>query len=220
MDLLPLYVTLKLAFTTTAVLMVLGAPLAYFLAFNRFKGKPFIESFLYLPTALPPTVIGFYLIMAMGPKGFIGRIWEKATGSTLLFTFIAITIATVIYSLPFAVQPMKAAFQKIDTRLIESAKVLGLSEPKVFFKVVLPNSISGIVAAAVLVFIHTMGAFGVIVMVGGSIRGVTKVASIAIYEAVEKMDYSTAGILSLSMIPISFVFLLVVNKLTEKRICH
>ena len=213
MDFLSLYVTLKLAAVTTIVLLIIAAPVAYALAYVRFPGKSLMEALIYLPMALPPTVMGFYLILVMGPKGVAGRVWEAVTGGSLLFTFLGITIASVIYSIPFAVQPMKAAFQKIDPRLLENACVLGLSRFAAFIRVVLPNSVSGIIAADVLVFLHSIGAFGVLLMVGGSIPGVTKVASIAVYEAVEAMDYGTAGLMSLCFIPIGYAFLLLVNKL-------
>lgn len=215
MDYLALYVTLKLALLTTVVLMLIAAPVAYILAYCRFPGKALIEALIYLPMALPPTVIGFYLIIAMSPKGFAGRMWESLTGGSLLFTFLGITIAAVIYSIPFAVQPMKASFRKIDRRLLEAACILGLSRKATFLRVIIPNSINGIAAAAVLVFLHSIGAFGVLLMVGGSIPGETRVASIAIYEAVETMDYATAGMIALSFLPISYVFLLAINKLTE-----
>jgi len=215
MDYLALYVTLKLAVVTTAFLMLIAAPVAYLLAYCRFTGKSLVEALLYLPMALPPTVIGFYLIIIMGPKGFVGKAWGFLTGESLLFTFIGITIASTMYSIPFAVQPMKAAFSKIDRRLLEAAYVLGLSKRATFFRVIIPNSINGIAAAAVLVFLHSIGAFGVLLMVGGSIPGKTKVASIAIYEAVEMMNYQTAGMIALSFIPISYAFLLLVNKLNE-----
>jgi molybdate transport system permease protein len=215
MDYTALYITLKLALVTTTILVLLGAPVAWFFAHHRFPGKPLIEALLYLPIALPPTVIGFYLVMIMGPKGFLGSFWIALTGSSLLFTFAGITIAAILYSLPFAIQPMKAAFQKLDRRLVENAAVLGLSPAATFFRVVLPNSTSGIIAAAILVFLHSFGAFGVILMVGGSIPGVTKVASIAIYEAVEMMNYRAAGLMAICFIPISYLFLLLVNKLNE-----
>ncbi|MBP7766890.1 MAG: molybdate ABC transporter permease subunit [Deltaproteobacteria bacterium] len=215
MDYLALYVTLKLAVVTTVVLVVLAAPIAYLLAFARFPGKSFVEALIYLPMALPPTVIGFYLIILMGPRGWVGGLWQAATGGSLLFTFLGITVASIIYSLPFAIQPMKAAFSKIDRRLLENAYILGLSRRAAFLRVVLPNSVSGIAAAAVLVFLHSIGAFGVLLMVGGSIPGETKVASIAIYEAVEMMNYTAAGMIALSFLPISYVFLLLINKLNE-----
>jgi molybdate transport system permease protein len=213
MDFLSLYVTLKLAAATTIVLLILSAPIAYALAYLRFPGKSLFEALIYLPIALPPTVMGFYLILAMGPKGIVGRAWGALTGGSLLFTFLGIAVASVLYSIPFAVQPMKAAFQKIDPRLLENASVLGLSRLAAFIRVVLPNSASGIIAAAILVFLHSIGAFGVLLMVGGSVPGVTKVASIAVYEAVEAMDYRTAGLMSLCFIPISYAFLLLVNRL-------
>ncbi len=213
MDFLSLYVTLKLAMATTIILLIIAAPIAYALAYLRFPGKSLFEALIYLPIALPPTVMGFYLIIAMGPNGFVGRAWGALTGGSLLFTFLGIAAASVLYSIPFAVQPMKAAFQKIDPRLLENASVLGLSRLAAFIRVVLPNSASGIIAAAILVFLHSIGAFGVLLMVGGSVPGVTKVASIAVYEAVEAMDYRTAGLMSLCFIPISYAFLLLVNRL-------
>jgi len=216
MDYLALYVTLKLALVTTVILMVIAAPIAYLLAYSRFPGKSLLEALVYLPMALPPTVIGFYLIMLMGPRGWVGQIWQALTGGSLLFTFLGITIASVIYSIPFAVQPMKAAFQKIDRRLLENAYILGLSKRATFARVIVPNSVAGIAAATVLVFLHSIGAFGVLLMVGGSIPGQTKVASIAIYEAVEMMNYRAAGLIALSFIPISYAFLLLINKLNER----
>ncbi len=215
MDYLALYVTVKLAVITTVFLMLIAAPVAYALAYYRFAGKSFLEALIYLPMALPPTVIGFYLIIIMGPKGFVGKIAEFLTGDSLLFTFTGIAMASVIYSFPFAVQPMKAAFSRIDRRLLESAYVLGLSKRATFFRVIIPNSLAGIAAAAILVFLHSIGAFGVLLMVGGSVPGETKVASIAIYEAVEMMDYRAAGMIALSFIPISYAFLLLINKLNE-----
>jgi molybdate transport system permease protein len=215
MDYLAIYVTLKLALVTTVFLMVIAAPVAYLLAYYRFTGKSLLEALIYLPMALPPTVIGFYLIIIMGSKGFAGKAWRMITGNSLLFTFLGITIASIVYSIPFAVQPMKASFLKIDRRLLESAYVLGLSKRAAFFRVIIPNSVSGIAAAAILVFLHSMGAFGVLLMVGGSIPGQTKVASIAIYEAVEMMNYQAAGMIALSFIPVSYVFLLLINKLNE-----
>ena len=217
MDLIPLYVSLKLSIATTAILTVLAAPLAYGLAFLKFPGKSFIEALINLPMALPPTVMGFYLLVIMGPKGVVGRLWESMTGGSLLFTFLGIAAASAVCSLPFALQPMKAAFQKIDRRLLENAYVLGLSRTAAFFRVIIPNSLSGIAAAAILVFLHSMGAFGIILMVGGSVPGETKVAAIAIYEAVESMNYREAGLMSLCLVPVSYIFLLIVNKLNREE---
>jgi len=217
MDFLPIYLSIKLACVSTCTLIILAAPLAYVLAYSRFAGKSLLEALINLPLALPPTVVGFYLLVVMGPKGTAGRIWEASTGSPLLFTFLGIATASIIYSLPFAIQPMKAAFEKIDRRLLESAYVLGLSRFATFIKVIIPNSIAGIAASAILVFIHSMGAFGVLLMVGGSIPGETKVASIAIYEAVEALNYREAGLMSLTLVPISYTFLLLINRLNRSK---
>ena len=178
-------------------------------------GKIFRRGLHQSPHCPAATVIGFYLLFIIGPKGHVGAIWESIFGGSLLFTFTGIVIATVIYSLPFAIQPIKAAFEKMDIRLLESAYVLGLSRVAAFFRVIIPNSVSGIAAGAILVFLHSMGAFGVILMVGGSVPGETRVASIAIYEAVEAMDYHKAWMLSLAFLPISYFFLLLVNRLTR-----
>jgi molybdate transport system permease protein len=216
MDFLPLYLSIKLAFVSTCVLITIAAPLAYVLAYSRFPGKSLLEALINLPIALPPTVVGFYLLVVMGPKGAIGRLWAAA-GSPLLFTFLGIAVASIIYSFPFAIQPMKAAFEKIDRRLIESAYVLGFSRFATFIKVIIPNSVPGIAASAILVFIHSMGAFGVLLMVGGSIPGETKVASIAIYEAVEALNYREAGLMSLTLVPISYTFLLIINRFNKGK---
>jgi molybdate transport system permease protein len=217
MDFVPLYLSIKLACVSTCILIILAAPLAYVLAYSRFAGKSFLEALINLPMALPPTVVGFYLLVVMGPKGTVGRIWETVTGFPLLFTFLGIAIASMVYSLPFAIQPMKAAFEKIDGRLLESAYVLGLSRFSTFIRVIIPNSVAGIAASAILVFIHSMGAFGVLLMVGGSIPGETKVASIAIYEAVEALNYREAGLMSLTLVPISYTFLLLINRLNRSK---
>ena len=216
MDWTALFLSLKLAIVTTAVLMLLTAPLACLLAYGHLPGKAFLEAFINLPLALPPTVVGFYLLIVMGPEGFVGQLWAGTTGSPLLFTFAGIVIASVIYSIPFSLQPMRAAFEKIDPRLIDSARVLGLNAPAIFFRVIVPNSVSGMAASAILVFLHTMGAFGVILMVGGSVPGQTRVASIAIFEAVETLQYGNAAIMSLALLPIAYLFLLIVHYLTRR----
>ncbi len=208
-----LLLTLQLATVTTVGLLVLAAPLSYALAFSRLRGKAFLEALVNLPLAVPPTVVGFYLLMLMGPRGVVGRPWEALTGSPLLFTFAGIALASLIYSLPFAVQPMRTAFEKIDRRLLESAYVLGLPRTAAFFRVILPNSLGGLAASAILIFLHSMGAFGVLLMVGGSIPGQTRVLSIAIYEAVEAMDYAAAARMSLILLPVGYLFLLLVNRL-------
>jgi len=215
MDWTALFLSLKLALVATTILMLLTAPLACLLAYSRLPGKAFIEAFINLPLAMPPTVVGFYLLLLMGPEGSLGRIWTGITVSPLLFTFAGIVIASIIYSIPFALQPMRAAFEKVDPRLIDSARVLGLSAPSVFARVILPNSLNGIAASSILVFLHALGAFGVILMVGGSVPGETRVASIAIYEAVETLQYGSAARMSLALLPICYVFLLIVHRLTR-----
>lgn len=216
MDWTSLFLSLKLACAATVVLMFATAPLACLLAYSRLPGKAFLEAFINLPVAMPPTVVGFYLLILMGPAGWLGGLWESATGSPLLFTFAGIVIAAIIYSIPFALQPMRAAFEKIDPRLIESARILGLSPLAIFTRVILPNSRNGIAAATILVFLHTLGAFGVILMVGGSVPGQTRVISIAIYEAVETLQYGNAVLMSLALLPICYVFLLIVHRLTRR----
>jgi molybdate transport system permease protein len=215
MELMSFYISMKLALITTLILIVIATPLAYVLTGFSWRGKSFVEALFNLPIALPPTVIGFYLLFVMGPKG-LGMLWERFFGGPLLFTFWGIVMASIIYSFPFAIQPIKASFEKIDPRLKESAYVLGLSPAATFMRVIIPNSVNGIAAATILVFLHTMGAFGVVLMVGGSIAGETRVASIAIYEAVESMQYQKAWALSLAFLPISYAFLLLVNRLTRK----
>lgn len=215
MDWTALFLSLKLALAATTILMLLTAPLACLLAYSRLPGKAFLEAFINLPLAMPPTVVGFYLLLLMGPEGSLGRIWTGITGSPLLFTFAGIVIASVIYSIPFALQPMRAAFEKVDPRLIDSARVLGLSAPAVFVRVILPNSLNGIAASSILVFLHALGAFGVILMVGGSVPGETRVASIAIYESVETLQYGSAARMSLALLPICYIFLLIVHRLTR-----
>ncbi len=215
MVLSPLYLSAKLALVTTLTLMVLAPPLAYGLVFARFPGKSLLGPLINLPLVLPPTVLGFYLLILMGPKGAVGRLWEAVLGAPLIFTFAALVMASLIYNLPFAIQPLKAAFEKIDRRLLESAYVLGLSPRAAFFRVMLPNAVGGLAAAAILVFLHTMGEFGVILMVGGSIPGKTKVASIAIYEAVEALNYHEAGVICLTLVPLSYAVLLLLNRLNR-----
>lgn len=203
----------KIALLGTGMLITICAPLTYLLVYADFRGKILVETLVGLPLVLPPTVLGFYLLLSMGPQGAIGRFWHQITGVSLVFTFTGVVLAASLHSVPFAVQPLKAAFEKVDKRLIESSYVLGVSPVATFFRVVLPNTMNGILAAAVLTFAHIMGEFGVILMVGGSIPGETKVASIEIFEQVESMQYSSAGELSLTLLLASFAVLLLVNLL-------
>ncbi|WP_291325192.1 molybdate ABC transporter permease subunit [Desulfovibrio sp. UCD-KL4C] len=217
MDFYPLVLSAKLAIATTLLIPVVAAPTAYILAFCRFRGKSLFDAVVSLPMVLPPTVLGFGLLILMGPQGPLGGLWRDATGERMVFSFSGILAASLVYNLPFAVQPMRAAFDKLDIRLLENSAVLGLSPTATFFRVVLPNSIPGLTAAAMLVFAHSLGEFGVILMVGGSIPGSTKVASIAIYEAVEAMRYQDALYMSLAIIPVSFLALLAINYINGRR---
>jgi molybdate transport system permease protein len=217
MDLQPLYLSAKLAFVSTVILMLLVTPLAYLLSYFRFRGKLLLDAFISLPLVLPPTVLGFYLLVAMGPKSPVGQGWQSMFGAPLVFSFAGIVIAAMLHSLPHAAQPLKASFEKIDARLLESAYVLGMSPVATFFRVVLPNSIGGLAAAAILAFAHTMGEFGVILMVGGSIPGETKVASIAVFELVESLKYKEAWALSLGLMISSYLVLLGVNYINSRE---
>ncbi|MBI9112909.1 molybdate ABC transporter permease subunit [Maridesulfovibrio ferrireducens] len=217
MDFSPLVLSVKLALATTLLIPIVAAPTAYILAFCRFRGKSLIDAIVSLPMVLPPTVLGFGLLILMGPHGPLGKLWKDATDERMVFSFSGILLASLVYNLPFAVQPMRAAFEKLDIRLLENSAVLGLSSTATFFRVVLPNSLPGLAAAAMLVFAHSLGEFGVILMVGGSIPGTTKVASIAIYEAVEAMRYQDALFMSLAIIPVSFLALLAINRINGRR---
>lgn len=217
MDLQPLYLSAKLAFISTVILMLLVTPLAYFLAFFRFRGKVLLDALISLPLVLPPTVLGFYLLVAMGPRSPVGSSFQTVFDTPLVFSFAGIVIAAMLHSLPYAAQPLKAAFEKIDTRLLESAYVLGTSPVATFFRVILPNSLGGLAASAILAFAHTMGEFGVILMVGGSIPGETKVASIAVFELVESLRYKEAWKLSLALMAISYTVLLGVTFINNRE---
>lgn len=220
MDLSPLYLSAKLSLISTAFLLVLAMPLAALLVFVPFPGRFLLDGIVNLPLVLPPTVLGFYLLVIMGPDGPVGQLWGKLTGTSIIFSFSGIVLAAMLHSLPFAVAPMKTAYEKIDRRLLEMADVLGTSPVAAFFRVILPNAKSGITASAVLAFAHTMGEFGVILMVGGSIPGQTKVASIAIYEYVETMRYKEAAVLSLVLVVISYAILLLVGSLNKRSGQH
>ena len=220
MDLTPLYLSAKLSFISTGLLLLLAMPLSALLVFISFRGRFFLDSLVNLPLVLPPTVLGFYLLIVLGPEGIIGGTWYSLTDTSILFTFSGIVLAAMLHSLPFAVQPLKAAFEKIDPRLLEMADVLGSSPLDTFFRVIIPNAVSGIASSAILAFAHTMGEFGVILMIGGSIPGRTKVASIAIYEYVETMHYREAAVMSMVLVVVSYGILLLVGYLNRQRSQH
>jgi len=216
MDMNPLYLSLQLALVGMGFLLITAVPISYCMVFQRFRGFFFVESIVGLPLVLPPTVLGFFLLVAMGPASAFGRGWETLFGRPLVFTFSGIVMAAVLQGLPFAVQPLKTAFARVDRHLVETAYVLGASPMRTFFKVILPNARGGLVAAAILSFAHIMGEFGVILMVGGSIPAKTKVASIAIFEFVETMQYHHARVLSLTLLGISYAVLLLFNYLNRE----
>ncbi|HIE54842.1 MAG TPA: molybdate ABC transporter permease subunit, partial [Chromatiaceae bacterium] len=189
---------------------LLGTPLAWWLAFSRRRWKVIVEAVVALPLVLPPTVLGFYLLLAMAPQGFLGELWMSITGNPLAFTFSGLVIASILYSLPFVIQPLQGAFQSMGRSLLEASWTLGSPPWRTFFNTVLPNCRHGFLTAAVLSFAHTLGEFGVVLMVGGNIPGETRVVSIAIYDHVESMAYGEAHRLSLLLLAFSFVMLLMV----------
>lgn len=200
-------VTLKLAVFSTLILLAVGTPLAWWLAHSRFKYKAIIEAVIALPLVLPPTVLGFYLLVSMGPNGPIGEAVQWLGGQPLAFTFTGLIIGSVIYSMPFVVQPLQNAFSAIGKRPMEVAATLGARPLDRFFTVAMPLARSGFITAAVLGFAHTLGEFGVVLMIGGNIPGETQVLSIAIYDHVEALEYTQAHWLSGGLILLSFLML-------------
>jgi molybdate transport system permease protein len=216
MDWTAVALSLRLAALTTLILCVVGLPLAYWLAVSRRRWKFLVEAVVALPLVLPPTVLGFYLLLALGPYGSLGRGWTAVTGSSLAFSFPGLLIASVLYSLPFAVRPFAVAFAAVDRRLIEASWCLGVSRVETFFRVVLPLAWAGVLAGMILSFVHTVGEFGVVLMVGGNIEGVTRTLSISIYDDVQALDYGAAGRTSLALLALSFVALAVTHALQRR----
>ena len=211
-----LWLSLRLAFCVAAILLLLGMPLAYWLSQTRWRGKFLVESVVALPLVLPPTVLGFYLLIVMGADGPLGKLWTAWFGHTLAFTFAGLIFASVLYSLPFAVQPLVMAFESIDTRLLDAAAVLGAGRWRIFRQILLPLSIPGVITASVLSFAHTLGEFGVVLMVGGNIPGVTRTVSIDIYDHVQSLDYSAANRMAMALLFISFAVLSTVYALNRR----
>src|ERR1700747_3312235 len=211
-----LITTLELAATTSAVLVVIALPLSYWLAFSRWRWKFLVEAVVALPIILPPTVLGFYVLIALGQRSPFGRWWQSMTGNTLAFTFEGLVIGSVLYSLPFAVQPFASALAGVDSRLLAAFAVFGGSKFRTFWQVIMPLSVSGLLTGIALSFAHTMGEFGVVLMVGGNIPGVTRTASIDIYDKVQALDYSGAGASALVLLAISFLVLSVVYALNRR----
>lgn len=203
----PLLLSFRLAATVAVILLALGTPLAYGLAYWKWRGKFLVEAIVALPLVLPPTVLGFYVLMALGPRGPLGRLSEALFHRGLAFTFIGLVFASVLYSLPFTVQPLVTAFESVDRRLLDASAVLGAGRLRTFLRVILPLSIPGVITAAVLSFAHTLGEFGVVLMVGGNLPGITRTVSIDIYDRVQSMDYAGANRLALLLLLISFAVL-------------
>ncbi len=210
MDTGPLWLTCALALVTTVVLLAIGTPIAWWLATTRSRLKPVVEAVTALPLVLPPTVLGFYLLIAFNPTTPLGAMWLRVTGETLTFSFAGLVVASVVYSLPFMVQPLHNAFAAVGKGPREAAASLGAHPLATFATVITPLSARGIVTACVLTFAHTVGEFGVVLMVGGNIPGETRVISIAIYEHVETLRYGEAHTLSLILLSFAFVVLLLV----------
>ena len=208
--------TLKLATLTAAILLMIGLPIAYWLTFSRWRWKFLVESVVALPLVLPPTVLGFYILVAIGPQSPFGQFYTNIVGHPLPFTFEGLLFASILYSLPFAVQPFATAFEQIDRRLIEAAWTLGVSRLKTFFKLMVPLAKAGMVTGFVLSFAHTLGEFGVVLMVGGNIEGETRTVSIDIYDEVQALNYIGAAKTALLLLAISYSVLLVVYAMNRK----
>ncbi len=210
MDWQAFWLTIRLAVLVAAVLVVLGLPIAHWIAFSRCRWKFLVEAVVALPIVLPPTVLGFYVLVALGSRSPLGRGWQSLTGHTLAFTFGGLVIGSIIYSLPFAVQPFAASFALVDPRLTAASATLGASRLQTFFRVILPLSLPGLVTGVALSFAHTVGEFGVVLMVGGNIPGVTRTVSIDIYDQVQALNYSSANQTALVLLAISFAALALV----------
>jgi len=219
MDLTPIWLTLKLAGITTLVLLLIGLPLAYWLSKGRSFVKIILEAIITMPLVLPPSVLGFYLLMAFSPQHGIGGWLQKVFNVQLVFSFPGLVLASVIYSMPFMIGPIKSALQQLPVSLAQASYTLGKSQRQTFIYVLLPNIRASVLTAAILTFAHTLGEFGVVLMIGGNIPGVTRVASIAVYDSVENMDYHSANVYSLTLFCITFIMVIsvfVFNKYQAK----
>jgi molybdate transport system permease protein len=215
-DFEPIYLTLKLAFTTTLILLLVGLPLAYWLAYSKIKSKVIIEAIVSLPLVLPPSVLGFYLLIAFSPENAFGKFLDNYFDIRLVFTFTGLVISSVLYSLPFMVQPVQSGFKSISKNLIDASYTLGKSKWQTIFRVLIPNMKTALLTGIVLSFAHTIGEFGVVLMVGGSIPNETKVVSIAVFDEVTAMNYHTANVYSAILLIFSFVVLLSVYSINRR----
>lgn len=199
--------SLRLAATVSIILGLIGLPVAYWLAFSAWKGKFLVEALVALPLVLPPTVLGYYVLVITAPHTLLGRAYEMLFGRSIPFTFEGLVVGSVLYSLPFAVQPFTTAFASVNPRLIKASSVLGASRRRTFYRVILPLSVNGVITGIVLSFAHTLGEFGVVLMLGGNIPGVTRTISIDIYDKVQAMDLGSADSTALALLIFSFVVL-------------
>ena len=209
--------TIELAVVVSVILFVIGLPLAWWIAHSRWRWKFLIEAVVALPIVLPPTVLGFYVLVALGSRSPLGRWWQALTGHTLAFTFTGLVIGSILYSLPFAVQPFAASFSAVDVKLLAASATLGASPLRTFLRVVVPLSVPGLITGAALAFAHTMGEFGVVLMVGGNIPGVTRTVSIDIYDQVQASNYDSANAMALLLLVFCFGVLTLVYGLNRSR---
>ncbi|MGV2873294.1 molybdate ABC transporter permease subunit [Colwellia sp. E150_009] len=216
-DLLALFTTLKLAALTTMILLLIGTPLAWYLANMQSRYKVIIEAIVALPLVLPPTVLGFYLLIAFSPQHLPGQLWQQVTGQQLAFSFSAIVIGSVLYSMPFVVQPLQKSFEQLGKPLLEAGAMLGAGAFDRFFSIVFPITKASFITAASLGFAHTVGEFGVILMIGGNIPGETRVLSIALFDHVEAFDYAKAHILAISLLAGSMMLLAAIYLLNSPK---
>ena len=219
MDLTPIWLTLKLAGITTVILLIAGLPFAYWLSKGRSIVKTILEAIITMPLVLPPSVLGFYLLMAFSPQHGIGKWLHNTFNIQLVFSFQGLVLASLIYSMPFMIGPIKSALQQLPLSLSQASYTLGKTERETFIKILLPNIRASVLTAAILTFAHTLGEFGVVLMIGGNIPGVTRVASIAVYDSVEIMDYAAANTYSLILFCITFIMVIsvfVFNKYKAK----
>jgi molybdate transport system permease protein len=216
MNIEAMLVSLRLAITVSAVLLAVSLPLAYWLAFTTWRGKFLLESIVALPLVLPPTVLGFYALLVMGPRGVLGKVWSAMFGHPLAFTFSGLVIASLLYSLPFAVQPLVASFESLDRRLLDASAILGAGRLRSFLRIILPLAWPGVLTALVLSFAHTLGEFGVVLMVGGNLPGITRTISIDIYDRAQALDYTGAHQTALLLLLISFVVLSLVYGINRR----
>lgn len=216
-DISAIYLTFKLAGLTTFILLIISPPLAWWLARSKHVVRPFVESLVALPLVLPPTVLGFYLLLSFSPESYFGGLWLQLTGSGLAFSFSGLLIASIIYSLPFVVQPLQSAFVNLDKSYLEVAATLGFSRIKTFYNVVFPMTLPSFIIAGALGFAHTIGEFGVVLMIGGNIPGETQVLSIALFDHVETLQYEQAHLLSFSLLAFSMLLLMLIYGVLQKR---